>query len=273
MLLKQILIKTKRQVYSEIAGNNPSIFKGDGFDFVELREYNYGDDIRKIDHKSSAKQQTPYVKIFKEERELSIVIAPILSGSMLFGSSRPKQALCAESASILAYSCAKNGDRFTLGVLTDRVVTLSKATKKLFGVEKIVETILNFQPFGERFDPPKALHELYKSIKRKSIIFLIGDFFDPIDIRKLAAKHEVIVIIIRDHLEENLFSTDTINLLDPENLGQLEGEISRRDIKRYKEALHQQDHHLYTHLRKNGVRFIKIYTHDDPYSKIRRVFL
>jgi len=89
--LKKILVRAKRQVFSEISGNNPSVFNGEGYDFIELKEYMPGDDIRHIDWNVTAKMQTPYVKIFKEERELNVVIATMLNGSVYFGSKAFKQ--------------------------------------------------------------------------------------------------------------------------------------------------------------------------------------
>ena len=86
--LKKILIKTKRQVFSEISGNNASIFKGEGYDFIELREYQVGDDVKKIDWIISAKLQKPFVKIFREERELNVVVASMLNGSVHFGTKK-----------------------------------------------------------------------------------------------------------------------------------------------------------------------------------------
>ena len=136
--LKKILIKTKRQIFSEIAGNNPSIFEGEGFDFMELREYTYGDDVRKIDWNVTARMQKPFIKLFKEERELNIVIISLLGGSVHFGQKRFKQELIAETAALLAFSAVKNGDVFSSYIYTDKVEAFTKPTKNIHAVSSTV---------------------------------------------------------------------------------------------------------------------------------------
>lgn len=105
--LKKITIKTRRQIFSEIIGNNSSLLKGEGYDFLELKEYEYGEDVKKIDWVISAKFKKPYVKVFHAQKELNINIVPILNGSVFFGSKKFKQELITEVCSILGYSCVK----------------------------------------------------------------------------------------------------------------------------------------------------------------------
>ena len=110
MSLKKLLIKAKRSVFSEMIGNNPSVFQGEGYDFIELREYNMGDDIRHIDWNVTAKMRTPFIKVFREERELNVVVSTMLNGSVHFGSTRLKQDLIAEIVAIVGFNVVKNGD-------------------------------------------------------------------------------------------------------------------------------------------------------------------
>ncbi len=271
--LKKILIKTKRQIFSEIAGNNPSIFEGEGFDFMELREYTYGDDVRKIDWNVTARMQKPFIKIFKEERELNIVIVSLLGGSVHFGKKRFKQELIAECAALLAFSAVKNGDLFSSFIYTDRVQSTIRPTKNIHAVNRCVSDIYNFQSLGKKLNLDKFSKNMYESIKRKSIIFIIGDYFEEFDFKLLAKKHEVFAIITRDKLEEHPPQLGQINLIDPETLENTLMQIDKSSVQRYIKTLHAKDSILFKHFRKNKITFTKLYTDEEPFVKISKLFL
>ena len=254
-------------------GSNPSIFQGEGLEFVELREYQYGDDVKKIDWYVSAKMQKPYVKIYKEERELNIVIVSLLSGSVYFGQKRLKQELIAEIAAILAFSTIKNTDLFSSMIFTDEIKSFVRPTKQFFAVRKAVENILNFSPLGEKLDTLKLTSYLFKSIKRRSIIFLIGDFLEPIDLRLLSKKHEVIALIVRDRFEEDPKELGFMSLIDPVLLRRGIVDLNKKSIRAYKKELYKNDHELYGHFRKNRIRFTKIYTNEEPFVKLSKLFI
>lgn len=270
--LKKILVRARRQVFSEMSGNNPSIFKGEGYDFIELREYMPGDDIRHIDWNITAKMQSPYIKIFKEERELNVVVATMLNGSVYFGSKKFKQDLIAELVALLSFSTLKNGDLLSSYIFTDRIVSHSKPTKKMSFATKNVEQILSFSPLNEKADYNLMIESLYKRLRRKSLIVLIADFFEIPDIKVLAKKHEVIALIVRDRLEENPPAMGFSSLMDPESGGVLEGDFNEKSVKAYAKKVHIHDKKLYENLRKSGVRFTKIYTDDVASVSLRRVF-
>ncbi len=271
--LKKILIKTKRQIFSEISGNNSSIFEGEGFDFVELREYNYGDDVRRIDWNVTAKIQRPFIKIFKEERELNIAIVSLLGGSVYFGTTRFKQELMAEVVAILSFSASKNGDKFASYVYTQGVDKRIKPTKNIHAVHRAVENVLNFDALGKRVDAQALSKKLYEEIKRRSIIFIVGDFFEEFDFKLLSKKHEVVAIIVRDKFEENPPELGAINLADPASFISSQMQIDKKSVARYREKVHQKDHAFYAHCRKNRVAFTKIYTDEDPFVKLSKLFL
>ncbi len=271
--LKKIVIKTRRQIFSEISGNNPSIFEGEGFDFVELREYNYGDDVRKIDWNVTAKMQKPYIKVFHEERELNIVIVSLLSGSVYFGQRRLKQDVIAEIGALLAFSSLKNGDLFSSFVYTDEIKKEIKPTKNIHAVEKLVGGILSFDVMGERIDSQNLSKILFNKLKRRSIIFVIGDFFDQFDFKILSKKHEVVALIVRDRLEENPPEFGMVDLVDPQNLSGSLMNIDQKSIKRYKERLHNRDMALYKSFSKHRVSFTKIYTDEEPFVKLSKLFI
>ena len=271
--LKKILIKTKRQIFSEISGNNPSIFEGEGFDFVELREYNYGDDVRRIDWNVTAKMQRPFIKIFKEERELNIAIVSLLGGSVHFGQKRFKQEVIAEVVALLSFSSAKNGDKFSSYIYTNEIDSVIRPTKNIHAVHKAVDNVLSFDALGKQVDSLAMTKALFEQIKRRSIIFVIGDFFEEFDFKLLSKKHEVVAIMIRDRFEEDPPQLGEINLADPGSFSSGMMHLDKKAVKRYKEKVHKKDHEFYVHCRKNRVAFTKIYTDEDPFVKLSKLFL
>ena len=270
--LKKILVRARRQVFSEMSGNNPSIFKGEGYDFVELREYMPGDDIRHIDWNITAKMQAPYIKIFKEERELNVVVATMLNGSVYFGSKKFKQDLIAELVALLSFSTLKNGDLLSSYIFTDKMITYSKPTKKMSFATKNVAQILEFDPLHQKADYSLMANTLYKRLKRKSLVILIADFFEIPDLRVLAKKHEVIALIVRDRLEEHPPVMGFSSLMDPESGAVLEGDFNEKSVKNYAVKVHAHDKVLYENFRNCGIRFTKVYTDDVASVSLKRVF-
>ncbi|QOP42393.1 DUF58 domain-containing protein [Sulfurimonas marina] len=255
-----------------MVGNNPSIFQGEGYDFIELREYMAGDDIRHIDWNITAKMQRPYIKIFREERELNVVVATMLNGSIHFGSKRFKQDVIAELVALLSFSVIKNGDLLTNYNFSDRLISHLKPSKKVFQVQRTVEEILEFDPLNQKADYNNLAETLFKRIKRKSLIIVIGDFFEIPDFRVLAKKHEVVAIIVRDHLEEKPPEMGFASLVDPESGAVLEGDFNKASVNEYAKKVHAHDRKLYEALRKQQIRFTKIYTDDSVGVALRRVF-
>lgn len=271
--LKKILIKTRRQIFSEIAGNNPSIFEGEGFDFMELREYTYGDDVRKIDWNVTAKLQNPYIKVFKEERELNIVIVSLMNGSMHFGQKRFKQELASETAALLAFSAVKNGDVFSSYIYTDGLEQINRPTKNIHAVTHMTEVLYNYPTLGKKLDLENFDKEMFEHIKRKSIIFIIGDYFELPNLRLLSQKHEVIALITRDKLEEHPPALGTIHLIDPASMQDALMQIDEKTVANYVQKLHHKDSLLYKDFRKNRVNFTKLYTDEEPFIKLSKLFM
>ena len=271
--LKKILIKTRRQIFSEIAGNNPSIFEGEGFDFVELREYHYGDDIRHIDWNITAKMQKPYVKIFKEERELNIVAVSLLGGSVYFGRRRFKQESIAETVALLAYSAIKNGDQFSSYIYTNQLETVTRPSKHIHSVQKAVKSVLEYPALGKKVDAKALPRQLFERIRRRSIIFIIGDFFEDFDFRLLAKKHEVIALIVRDHLEEHPEEMGVVNLYDPASQQTALLQVDLPTTQKFARAVHLRDIAMHRNFRKNQIPFAKIYTDDEPFVKLSKLFM
>ncbi|HIP19540.1 MAG TPA: DUF58 domain-containing protein [Sulfurimonas sp.] len=255
-----------------MVGNNPSIFQGEGYDFVELREYMPGDDIRHIDWNITAKLQKPYIKIFREERELNIVVVSVLNGSVHFGSKKFKQETIAEVSALLGFSTLKNGDLLSSYIFTDRMISHSKPSKKLHQIQKNVDEILGFEAIGEKLDFKVLSDTLFTRLKHKSLILVIGDFFEIPDFKLLAKKHEVVALIVRDHLEEKPPQMGFASLVDPESGVTLEGDFNASSVEAYAKKVHAHDSALYKRLRKDQIRFTKIYTDTNASVALRRLF-
>ena len=270
--LKKILVRARRQVFSELIGNNPSIFHGEGYDFIELREYMPGDDIRHIDWNITAKKQQPYIKVFKEERELNIVLASMLNGSVHFGSKQFKQELIAEITALISFSAIRNGDLLSSFIFADKLYKENRPSKKIHAVQSLVAEILDFDALKKKADYKALSTYLMKRLKRKSLIIVLADYFDLPDFKVLARKHEVIAIIIRDRLEEHPPAFGFSTLQDPESGAELEGDFNKATVKAYEAKVLEHDHKLYERLRKDQVRFVKMYTDEPAVVKLRRLF-
>jgi len=270
--LQKILVRARRQVFSEMVGNNPSIFQGEGYDFIELREYQHGDDIRHIDWNITAKMQKPFIKIFREERELNVVIVSVLNGSVHFGSKKFKQEVIAEASALLGFSTLKNGDLLSSYIFTDKMISHSKPSKKHHQIQKNVAEILEFDALNQKVDFKVIADTLYKRLKRKSLILIVGDYFEIPDFKLLARKHEVVSVIVRDKLEEHPPQMGFSSLVDPESGAVLEGDFNSSSVKAYAKKVQLHDRALYEKLRKDKVRFTKVYTDSLAGVKLRRLF-
>jgi uncharacterized protein (DUF58 family) len=249
-------------------GNNSSIFHGQGFEFAELREYIYGDDVRKIDWKTTAKLGKPFVKIYKEERELNVVVASMMNGSVYFGTVKQKSEVMGEVVSILGFSAIKNSDLFSSVIYADKLYQKSKPSKKLFSVHSAVESIMDFNPIGKEADFKGFVDTLFARVRKRSLIFIVSDFIGDIDLSLLSKKHDIFAIIVRDRFEENPQELGYIQLIDMESKSSFEGSVDSGVVSKYKKALLANDDKLYKHFKKSGIRFSKIYTDEEPYIKL-----
>ncbi|SFV71302.1 hypothetical protein MNB_SV-13-55 [hydrothermal vent metagenome] len=268
--VKKILLKTKKQVYGDMLGNNASLFEGEGFEFSELREYIYGDDIRKIDWKTTAKLGKPFVKVYKEERELNVVVVSMLSGSTYFGTVKQKSEVMAEVVATLGFSAIKNADLFTHMVFADKMYSISKPSKKTFSLHHAVSEVIDFDSLGKEANYQALVETLIKRLKKKALLFIVSDFVGDIDLKLLSKKHDVFAVIVRDKFEENPSELGYLKLIDMESKKQFEGNIDAGRVKAYEKALHKNDERLYQSFKKQGVRFSKIYTHEEASIKLMK---
>ena len=268
--LKKILIKTQKQVFSEIIGNNSTRQKGSGYDFSELKEYEYGEDVKNIDWIISAKMQKPYVKVFHAQKELNVKIVSFLNGSTYFGTDVFKQEVIVQIAVALGFICVKQSDPFTSYIANEELNICTKKSKQIFNVNFMAEQLYSYNVIGKNIDYKKITSELFKVIRHKSMIFLIGDFFEisNLDLKLLSQKHEVLVIIVRDKFEENPLELGNVNFIDPSSNKSFEGVLNKSTVESYIKNVKENDHKLYTHFQNCAVRFTKIYTNEDPIKKL-----
>ena len=268
--LKKILIKTQKQVFSEIIGNNSTRQKGSDYDFSELKEYEYGEDVKNIDWIISAKMQKPYVKVFHAQKELNVKIVSFLNGSTYFGTDVFKQEVIVQIAVALGFICVKQSDPFTSYIANEELNICTKKSKQIFNVNFMAEQLYSYNVIGKNIDYKKITSELFKVIRHKSMIFLIGDFFEisNLDLKLLSQKHEVLVIIVRDKFEENPLELGKVNFIDPSSNKSFEGVLNKSTVESYIKNVKENDHKLYTHFQNCAVRFTKIYTNEDPIKKL-----
>jgi uncharacterized protein (DUF58 family) len=268
---KALNIKTKKRVFSDNSGLNLSAYFGEGFDFAEVREYQSGDDIRAINWSATAKLQKIFVNIYRQERELNVVCLFMMEGSMEFGATLPKKEFMAEIGAIIGYSALKNRDSFEYGLLQNDKLKLSK-TSSLLEVENMLQKIVTTPLFNTKCDA-NSLDKLLHMIKKKSLIFIIGDFFTPPKLRAASQKHEIVPVIIRDRFEESPEPLGNEVFRDLKGSFVAKGELNPSAIKEYKRLFLKQDSKLLSELNKYGFRYRKIYTDQNPYIELSKLFM
>lgn len=206
--VRKIEIKSRGLSRQIFAGEYHSAFKGKGMIFSEVREYNYGDPIKNIDWNVTARLNHPYVKVFEEERELTVMLLIDVSGSEKFGThERFKQELVAEIAAILAFSASQNNDKIGAILFSDRVEKFIPPKKGLKHILRIILELLDFEPQSTKTDVGEALKYFTNALKKRCTAFIISDFMSPdfSEALKIAAnKHDLAALRIYDKFEKEL---------------------------------------------------------------------
>jgi uncharacterized protein (DUF58 family) len=206
--LRKIEITTNRLATQQLSGNYTSVFKGQGLAFREVRQYQPGDDVRTIDWNVTARMNETYVKVFVEEREMTVMLVVDLSASESFGTQRSsKAALAAEVAALCAFSAIKHNDRVGLILSTDQVEKIVPPKKGQKHVMRVVREILGAKPERTGTDLKVALETLYNVARRRSVAFVLSDFYATGYERTLAlaaARHDVIPCLLLDPRDEEL---------------------------------------------------------------------
>ena len=219
--VRKIEIKTRGLSQNIFAGQYHSAFKGRGMAFSEVREYQYGDDVRDIDWNVTARFHRPYVKVYEEERELTVMLLVDLSGSLDFGSvQQTKRDLVTEIASTLAFSAIQNNDKIGVILFTDRIEKYIPPKKGRKHILYIIHELLNFKPVGVRTDIGMAVSYLTRVMKRRCTAFLLSDFYSRSDFSKpiqiANSKHDVVAIQVYDPRAKSLPDIGLVKVRDAE---------------------------------------------------------
>lgn len=218
--VRKIEIKTRRLSDHVFGGEYHSTFKGRGMTFSEVRQYQFGDDVRAIDWNVTARYNEPYIKVFEEERELTMMLAVDISGSENFGTDTQfKNEIVTEIAATLAFSALQNNDKIGLILFSDDVELFIPPKKGKSHVLRIIRELLEFTPNSHKTDIAHALKFLRNVMKKKAIVFLLSDFMDDNykdTLRIVANKHDVTGIRVYDTMEETLPNLGMVQMQDPE---------------------------------------------------------
>ncbi len=279
-LMKQvgkIRILTSRLVDEHFSGEYHSVFKGQGIEFDEVREYVPGDDVRAIDWNVTARTGHPFVKRFSEERELTIIFLVDISGSQCFGSrTRSKAEVAAEVTCLLALSAIKNQDKIGLILFSDRIEKNLPPKKGRTAVMRLVREVLAAEETRRGTDIAGALRFLNNVQKRKAVVFLISDFMDDgfeKELRASSKHHDIICCPISDPAEARLPNVGTVELEDPETGDLYWLDTSSKSAREaYENAISQQNDNLQDLLKRNAIDSIYLDTERPFVEEVRKLF-
>ena len=274
--VRRIEIVTKNLVDGLITGEYHSIFKGQGIEFSEIRDYRPGDDIRAIDWKVTARFDHPFVKEFIEERDLNVYFVFDYSASNYFGNLIEKRRKAIELTATLMFSAMKNNDNVGLFIFTEDIEKFIPARKGRRHVLKLISSLVSHKPQSKGTDIEKALSHVSNIIKKRSVIFILSDFYNqdfskPLKILK--RRHDVIAIKVNDAREAEIPDVGLIQLEDEETGEQLLVDTSDQGFRdNYAKLVNKEEIRLRNLFNKNGVDVININT-DSPYeSPLRKFF-
>jgi uncharacterized protein (DUF58 family) len=268
--VKHIEIRTNRLVNEALGGEYHSVFKGQGVEFDEVREYQYGDDIRTIDWNVSARLGHFYVKRYVEERELTVILLVDLSASEVFGTVRRfKNDLAAELAALLAFSAIKNNDRVGALIFTDVVEKYIPPKKGRKHVLRVVRELLAYEPVHRRTSIQTAIRYLNNVVTKKCVVFLISDFFDEDyekALRVANQRHDLIALPVSDPRERELPEVGILKLVDSETGEVLWVDTSLKQVReRYRLLSSDFIERRNRVFKRNRIEFLDIFT-DRPYD-------
>ena len=276
--VRRIEIRTSHLVNDALAGQYHSAFKGLGMEFQEVRKYLPGDDVRQIDWNVSARYGEPFVKVFREERELTVMLLVDMSGSQEFGSTdQLKRELVAELGATLAFSAIKNNDKVGLLCFTDRVEKLVPPRKGTSHVLRVIRELLAFQPQGRGTNITEAVDHLNRIMRRRAVVFVVSDFQDrdyERSLRIARRRHDVILVAVNDRRELELPPAGLLELVDNETGQRLVVDTgSARWRRRFREVALRAVEKRDQQLRRYNLDCITIYTGEplvDPLTKFFR---
>ena len=276
--VRKIEIKTRGLSSNIFAGQYHSAFKGRGMAFSEVREYQYGDDVRDIDWNVTARFNKPYVKVFEEERELTVMLLVDMSSSLDFGTSGMyKKDMVAEIAATLAFAAIQNNDKIGAIFFTDRIEKFIPPQKGRKHILYIIREVLGFEPESKKTDITVPLQYLTNAIKKRCTTFILSDFIDERDFKSALTianrKHDVVAIQVYDKRVEELPDVGLMKMVDPESDEDVYVDTSSRKVR----ALHRKwwiesQVRLRDTFSKSGVESISVRTDQDYVKSLMNLF-
>jgi len=275
--VKKLEITTKLLADGLVTGNSNSIFKGQGIEFSEIRDYRSGDDIRAIDWKVTARFNHPYIKEFIEERDLQIYFIIDLSESGSFGTNISKKQKAIEIISSLMFAALRNNDRIGVFLITDGVEKFIPAKKGRKHLLQALNLIVSFSPKSLKTDLKNSLVQISKIIKRKSVLFVISDFIDESEFLKplkiLRKKHDIIALEISDLREKEIPNVGLIELEDKETGEQILVDTSDDEFRNsYSKLILDNELQFTANLRKIKIDTLQLLTDQNYSIPLRKFF-
>jgi len=275
--VRRIEIKTRGLTRHIFAGEYHSAFKGRGIAFSEVREYQYGDDIRSIDWNVTARLNHPYVKVYEEERELTVMLLIDVSGSGNFGSAVSfKKDIMTEVSAVLSFSAIYNNDKIGVIFFTDIVEKFIPPQKGRKHILRIIRELLNFKPGSNRTNLSEPLRFLTNAIKKRCTAFVISDFIAPEfeeALRIAANKHDIVALKVSDPLEKLLPDAGFIKVLDAETGEEKWIDTSSKHIRKtYEEWWNSHIEVVRNRFKRCGVDFTELSTREDYVKPLIKLF-
>lgn len=275
--VRKLEIKARGLSTQQFAGEYHSAFKGRGMSFSEVREYQFGDDIRSIDWNVTARMNHPYIKVFTEERELNVILMIDVSASGAFGTHKSlKRELITEIAAVIGFSALNNNDKIGALLFTDTVEKFIPPRKGKQHVLRILRDLLEFEPQSSKTDVASALRFFRNAIKKRSTAFLLSDFISPdfTDALKITArKHDLVALHITDPAEESLPEVGLVPFMDPETgILRYVDTSNRKTAIAYKAAALKRKDSLRTAFLKSRTDFAEISTSGSYIRELMNLF-
>ena len=275
--VKKLDISVKYLVDKLITGNYHSLYKGQGIEFSEIREYKSGDDLRSIDWNVTARYNQPYIKEFVEERSLDIYFILDVSGSEDFGNLVSKKRKALEITTSLIFAALRNNDNIGIFLFTEKIEKLISARRGKRHVFKILRSIISFQPKSQITNLRTTLAQVSRILKKRSMLFIVSDFYDTSDYSKvlkiLGIKHDVILVRIFDSREQEIPQIGLIELEDKETGEQLLIDTSNNLFQRnYEEIVSKNQLEFIKTVEKLNVDCLNISSEEDYELSLKRFF-
>ena len=276
--VRKIEIKTKGLSQDIFAGEYHSAFKGRGMTFSEVREYQYGDDVRDIDWNVTARYNRPYVKVYEEERELTVMLMVDVSGSKDFGAvGQAKREMMAEIAATLAFSAIQNNDKVGVIFFSDKIEKFIPPKKGRKHILLVIRELLNFEPTSGGTDVNQALEYMTSALKKRCTTFLVSDFIDTHDYYKSLSianhKHDVIAIQVYDKREANMPNVGLLRVRDAERGTERWVDTSSRRVRQaYDKWWYERQQQMTETVQRCQVDLVSVATDEDYVKALMGLF-